>query len=300
MAKIEINEDGRLDVVLAKILNISRSKVASYLENPLCTLNDKPILKNGTKVKKGDIVNLELEEKVKEFKTLDLKLDIVYEDDYLLVINKPRNLVVHPAVGHENDTLVNALAKYFNKKEEDFTSDFRMGIVHRIDKDTSGLLVVAKTMEVKTALSQMVEKHLVEREYLALASGFFKSKNFKIDAPIARNKYNRQQMCVSEEGKNAITHFKLIHQFNDCGLLSCKLETGRTHQIRVHLAFIKHPIVGDEIYNPKKVIFANNGQLLHAFKLSFIHPVLNKKMSFYAEPDKYFISCLVKFGKGEN
>jgi len=293
--KIKIESEGRLDQVLSLQLNKTRSQISLILENNPCLLNGKQVLKNGMKVKPGDTVEIEIKEVSHEFKKLDIPIDIVYEDEYLMVINKPRGLVVNPGSGHENDTLVNMLANYFDKSENDFYSDFRMGIVHRIDKDTSGLLVVGKTLDIKEKLSKLIEKHEVSREYLAIASGFFSDRNFKVDASIARDKINRQKMAVSGDGKNAISHFKVIHQFNNCALLLCKLETGRTHQIRVHLSYINHPILGDTIYNRKKSPdFINKGQLLHAFKLSFVHPIYNKTMTFYSDLDEYFISCMVK------
>ena len=294
--KIKIEFEGRLDQVLSNQLNFSRSKISQIIKEGIL-LNSKKIDKPSTKVKIGDLVEFEYTE-VDLSKITPVKIDfnILYEDEYLMVVNKPRGLVVHPSSGHYQDSLANGLAYYFNKDNESMDDEFRMGIVHRIDKDTSGLLIVAKTLLAKQKLSEMISKHLVDRQYFALAYGFFSNKKFKVDAPIGRDKSNRLKMAVTDDGRPSVTHFKLIRQFNGAGLLSCQLETGRTHQIRVHLSYIKHPIVGDELYTNRKCDFANCGQLLHAYKIKFIHPFTNKEMVFYADLDDYFKKAIVKFG----
>ena len=296
MNKYIIKNDGRLDIELSSLSDLSRSQISSIIKKGV-GLNGKIVSKAGTKVKQGDIVEFEIITQDKEFKKVPMEIDVIYEDEDILVINKPRGLVVHPGQSHYDDTLVNGLAFKFDKDEEDFESDFRMGIVHRIDKDTSGLLVIAKNLESKQKLSEMVSKHEIDRSYITIASGFFPKKNFKVDAPIGRDSITRQKMAVTDNGKPSITHFKVIKQFNGFAILDCKLETGRTHQIRVHLAFIKHPIVGDELYNSKKFDFANNGQLLHAYKLEFNHPRTNKKMVFYAPLDEYFKKAFIYIRK---
>lgn len=292
MNKYTIENEGRLDIELSYLCNLSRSQLASIIKKGVY-LNSKLVTKAGTKVKKGDVVEFDIVTQDKEFKKVPMEIDVIYEDNDILVINKPRGLVVHPGQSHYDDTLVNGLAFKFDKDEEDFESDFRMGIVHRIDKDTSGLLVIAKNLESKQILSEMVANHQVDRSYITIASGFFPKKYFKVDAPIGRDSISRQKMAVTDKGKNSITHFKVIKQFNGFAILDCKLETGRTHQIRVHLAFIKHPIVGDQLYSSKKYDFANNGQLLHAYKLVFNHPKTNKKMTFYAPLDDYFKKAFI-------
>lgn len=291
-----IKNNGRLDIELAEVSNLSRSQITNYIKQGVY-LNGKLVTKPGTKVKENDVVEFEIVTKEKEFKKVPMEINIIYEDDDILVINKPRGLVVHPGQSHYDDTLVNGLAFKFDKDEEDFESDFRMGIVHRIDKDTSGLLVIAKNLESKQKLSEMVANHQVDRSYITIANGFFPNKYFKVDAPIGRDTINRQKMAVTDNGKPSITHFKVIKQFNGFAILDCKLETGRTHQIRVHLAFIKHPIVGDSLYNSKKYDFANQGQLLHAYKLKFKHPRIGKNMVFYAPLDEYFKNSFIYIRK---
>ncbi len=292
MNKLVCDTSSRLDTYISSKTNLTRSQVKKLVDSNKIFVNDKLVTKAGLILKVNDKITYE--EQVEEH-IVPKKVDyqIVYEDQYLLVINKPRGLVVHPAHGHLNDTLANGLAYDFSKTSEDITSNFRMGIVHRIDKDTSGLLVVGKTLEAKKKLVDLVSKHLINREYLALAYGFFKDKFFKVDAPIGRDIKDRQKMAVNLiNGKEAVTHFTVIKQYQDVALLKCKLETGRTHQIRVHLAYIKHPILGDPLYCSTKNKYLDQGQLLHAYRLSFIHPFLNKKMVFYAPIDNYFKKVL--------
>lgn len=292
MNKLVCDTSSRLDTYISSKTNLTRSQVKKLVDSNKIFVNDKLVTKAGLILKVNDKITYE--EQVEEH-IVPKKVDyqIVYEDQYLLVINKPRGLVVHPAHGHLNDTLANGLAYDFSKTSEDITSNFRMGIVHRIDKDTSGLLVVGKTLEAKEKLVDLVSKHLINREYLALAYGFFKDKFFKVDAPIGRDIKDRQKMAVNLiNGKEAVTHFTVIKQYQDVALLRCKLETGRTHQIRVHLAYIKHPILGDPLYCSTKNKYLDQGQLLHAYRLSFIHPFLNKKMVFYAPIDNYFKKVL--------
>lgn len=295
MQKIKSEEEGRLDVVLSKGLKINRSKAQKMIENGVL-VNGIKAKKAGLKVEKGaEISYTPLEEE--ETKTFapnhDISLDIIYQDEAIMVINKPRGLVVHPAPGHHDDTLANALAAYYDDKEKEEDEDFRMGIVHRIDKDTSGLLVIAKTEQAKEFLSKEIAEHKVQREYLALAEGYFPHESFRVDAPLARDDYSRKKMAVDVlKGKNAVTHFKVIEQYRTCALLHCSLETGRTHQIRVHLAYIGHPIVGDPVYGFRNLRGCTNGQMLHAYKLTLTHPVTLKPMTFEAEPDEYFKSNL--------
>jgi 23S rRNA pseudouridine1911/1915/1917 synthase len=298
MSKVTADKEGRLDQVLAEVLGLSRSKAQKIIENGV-TVNGKPATKAGFEVKAGQEIDYEeLKEASPDFEEKEIPLSIIYQDDDILVINKQRGLVVHPAAGHHSDTLANGLAFMMHDEEKDEDEDFRMGIVHRIDKDTSGLLVVAKTPEARDFLVDQISRHEVNREYICLAYGFFKDRLFKVDAPIGRDMKNRQRMCVDPiHGKNAVTHFEVLRQFKDAALLKCVLETGRTHQIRVHLAFLAHPIVGDEIYTGRKLPGADQGQLLHAYKLSFIHPRTHQKVTFYAPCDDYFKKNLLYFAK---
>lgn len=293
MEKFVVDEIARLDVYLSKKLEISRNQ-AQLLIGSKVFVNEKKPKKTGMKLALGDIVTLDRE--IKEDTTIvpkDIKFGIIYEDEDLIVVNKPRGLVVHPAVGHPDDTLANALAYHCNLDQQMASDSNRMGIVHRIDKDTSGLLIVAKTPEAKQNLADQIKMHEVDREYLCLSYGYFRDKRFKVVGAIARNEHDRKKMTVDvERGKEATTHFVLERQFKNYGLLSCKLETGRTHQIRVHLSFIKHPIVGDMVYGSRQLDIADKGQVLHAYKITFTHPRTAKKMVFYAPVDDYFKRCV--------
>jgi len=287
--KIISKEVGRLDVILSKELQITRNKAQKIIEGGV-TVNGKPAFKAGQPIKENDVlVYQEYEEVSPSFTPKDIKFDIVYEDDYLMVINKPRGLVVHPAAGHKDDTLANGLAFILQDDDKQDDEEFRMGIVHRIDKDTSGLLIVAKTPEARDLLVEQISSHSVKREYLCLAYGIFKDKKFMVNAPIGRDRKNRKRMGVDlDNGKEAVTHFEVIRQYKECALIKCDLETGRTHQIRVHLMYARHPIVGDALYSARKEKVADLGQVLHAFKLTFIHPITKKTMVFYAPVDEYF------------
>jgi len=291
--KYIVDETERLDVYLSKILDISRNQAQHMADTNVFINGEKP-KKSGMKVKEGDVVTIDRTIK-RENKIVpkDIDFSVVYEDDDIIVINKPRGLVVHPAVGHPDDTLANALAYKYHISQEMASDENRMGIVHRIDKDTSGLLLVAKTPEAKENLSKQIFNHEVDREYLCLAFGYFRAEKFRVEGPIARNEYDRKKMCVDvDRGKPAVTHFTVARQFKSTGLLMCKLETGRTHQIRVHLQLIKHSILGDMIYGTHKLAVADQGQVLHAFRIAFKHPRTGKAMVFYAPIDEYFKSCL--------
>lgn len=287
--KFICKEEGRLDQLLSKELGITRNKAQKMIEIGVL-VNGKKASKAGLTVKADqEVTYTEYVEASPDFTPKDIKFDIVYQDDDILVINKPRGLVVHPAAGHKDDTLANGLAYFFQDDDKESDQDFRMGLVHRIDKDTSGLLVVAKTVEARDYLVKQISSHLVKRQYLCLAYGNFKDKFFKVSAPIGRDKYNRQKMAVNlENGKEAVTHFEVVKQFKECALVKCSLETGRTHQIRVHLQYCGHPIVGDALYCSRGDKNASKGQLLHAYKLSFVHPTTKKMVQFYAPVDQYF------------
>jgi 23S rRNA pseudouridine1911/1915/1917 synthase len=299
------SQEGRLDIVISEQLSISRSKAQKIILNGV-TVDGRQAKKAGFEVKAGqEVTYSDLAKEDNKFVETDIPLNIIYEDEDVLVINKPRGLVVHPAAGHHSDTLANALAFRMKDTEEESDDDFRMGIVHRIDKDTSGLLVVAKSEEAKDFLVEQLTSHSVQREYFCLAYGFFKDCLFQVDAPIGRDKYNRKKMAVDvDNGKRAVTHFEVLRQYKNAALLKCSLETGRTHQIRVHLSYLGHPIVGDELYTSRKCLGADQGQLLHAFRLAFIHPRTKKEMVFYAPSDDYFKKniidfCLEKAKKGK-
>lgn len=291
--KVDNNDLERLDKYLIDKLDISRSKLQEMILNNLILVNGKK-QKNSYRLKKNDVVlvvgSLNYETDVKPEK---MDLDIVYEDDYLMVINKPSGLVVHPAAGHYSNTLVNGLLAYTNNLSGN-NGSLRPGIVHRIDKDTSGLLVVAKTDKVHYELAKQLKDKTLTRKYIALVSGRINHDTGEIDAPIGRNPSDRKKMCVTDvNSKDAITYFKVLERYKNATLLECKLSTGRTHQIRAHMRYINHPIVNDPVYNSKKA--TSFGQMLHAKEISFIHPITKKKMTFSCDVPKEFMKILEKY-----
>lgn len=290
------NED-RIDKFLLNELDISRSKLQKLIESGKILVNQRKV-KNSYNLKVDDVisVDLDLNEKI-DIKAQNIKLDIVYEDDYLLVVNKPSGMVVHPAFGHYTDTLVNALMYHCNKLSS-INGVIRPGIVHRIDRDTSGLLLVAKNDDIHLKLASELKEHKVDRKYLALVHGVIKEESATIDAPVGRDKNNRKKMCVTDvNSKDAITHLTVLERYKDSTLIECSLETGRTHQIRVHLAYINHPIVNDYVYGYKKCYDLEFGQMLHACSIGFIHPITNEYMKFYSKPPKRFYEILEIYKK---
>ena len=287
--QIEVKEsDKRLDSYLASVTDLSRSKIKKMLDQEKILVNGK-IKPASYKVKEHDLITIELEEEYSNLEPTNIPLDIVYEDEYLLIINKQSGLVTHPAPGHVTDTLVNALL-YHNKVEP--TTNFRPGIVHRLDKDTSGLMVVAKNSKVMELLSAMMKEKKVERHYLALVDGVINHDSGTIDAPIGRDENNRQKMAVTaKNSKEAITHFKVLKRFTNNSLLECILETGRTHQIRVHLNYINHPVTNDPVYGNHKNV-TPFGQMLHSKSIRFIHPITKKELYFEQTPPQEFLDYL--------
>ncbi len=276
----------RIDKYLASILDESREYIGKLIDDHLILVNDK-VIKASFKVNLDDeiIIHDELRKSDEDILPVKMDLDIVYEDEYLMIINKPSGLVVHPGNGNYNNTLVNGLI-YYTKKLSDIGGEVRPGIVHRIDKDTSGLILVAKTNKVHELLASDFKNKRIKREYIALLNGVFKEGSATIDAPIGRDKHNREKMAVVENGKRAVTHMKVLKRYQDYTLVRCILETGRTHQIRVHMAYIGYPIHNDPVYANKEA--TSFGQFLHSYKMNFIHPITKKEMEFTCPLPKYF------------
>lgn len=281
-----IEEKTRIDQYLSKKLDISRSKVQKLIKENKVKVNGKDVnssyvVSSSDQIDVEDDLNYEL-----KLEEENIPLDIVYEDDYLLIINKKSGMIVHPGAGNYNHTLVNALLyRYKNLPGE----NFRVGIVHRIDKDTSGLMVVAKEEKTMEYLSNMIANKQIERKYLALVEGVIPNESGTIDAPIGRDINNRLKMMVTKHNsKNAVTHFKVLKRYKNNTLIECKLETGRTHQIRVHMAYIGYPIVNDPVYSKNKNT-TSFGQMLHSYSIKFIHPITKKEIYITCNPPKKFL-----------
>ena len=294
------DETIRIDKYLMEKLSFSRSKIQRMIDS-------NNILVNNHSVKNSYLLHLEDEITINEdyteevdIKPDDIPLDIYYEDEYLLVVNKPSGMVVHPAAGVHEKTLVNALMHHCNNKLSSINGTVRPGIVHRIDKDTSGLLLVAKTDEVHEQLATQIKEKTVTRKYVALVQGIINEDTATIDAPIGRDTNNRKKMAVTDiNSKEAVTHLRVLERYSKTTLIECILETGRTHQIRVHLNYIEHPIVNDPIYGHKKLDDKEFGQMLHAKTLGFIHPITKQYLEFTSNPPKKFEEILKSY-KEEN
>ncbi len=289
---VEINDSGkRIDKYLNENTEYTRSKIQKMIENGNILVNDIKV-KDSYKVKENDYITIEALEETTDILPENIPLDIYYEDDDLIVVNKPSGMVVHPAPGNYTGTLVNALIYHTNNLSK-VNTNIRPGIVHRIDADTSGLLLVAKNDKSHNILAEAIQKKEVVREYIALVEGIIMEDTATIDAPIGRDKKDRKKMTVtSENSKDAVTHIRVLERYKDSTLIRCKLETGRTHQIRVHLSYIGHPVVNDPVYGHKKLIDKDFGQMLHAEKLGFVHPTTKEYMEFTAEPPKRFQEIL--------
>ncbi len=293
--KLSVNESGeRLDVFLAEKVNeLTRSRIQKLILEGNITVNGASAKAN-TKLKENDEIEIIIPEaKETELQAEDIPLDIVYEDKHMLVVNKPQGMVVHPAAGNPSGTLVNALMAHCGDNLSGINGELRPGILHRIDKDTSGLLLVAKDDKAHLGLSEQIKEHSLTREYLCLVHGKLKDDSGTIDAPIGRDEKDRKKMTITQKNsRNAVTHFFVEERFNKYTLVRCRLETGRTHQIRVHMSKNGHPIVGDKVYGRKKEEFRTNGQLLHAFKIGYIHPISGEYMEFTKPIPEYFDEVL--------
>lgn len=296
--KVAPEENGiRADKLLSeKLEGMTRSYIKKIIDEGGLLLNGKPA-KGSAKLKEGDRLSVDIPEPSEpDILPEDIPLDIVYEDKHLLVVNKPQGMVVHPAPGNYTGTLVNALMHHCKGELSGINGVLRPGIVHRIDKNTSGLLMVAKTNSAHLSLAEQIKEHSFSRRYKTIVYGSFKESEGTVNAPIGRNKKNREKMCVTQENsKDAVTHYRLIEQLSGCAFVECILETGRTHQIRVHMAHLGHPVMGDDVYGLKKEKLSGlKGQLLHAYLLGFLHPATGEYMEFTSPLPPHFEDALKK------
>lgn len=299
---LNIDEDSngqRLDKIISSVLSeYSRSFVQTLFSNGLVLCNKKEASKS-LKPKYGDTVEFTVPEPREiSLEPENIPLEIMYEDSDLLVVNKPRGMVVHPAPGNYDSTLVNALLWHCKGNLSGINGIIRPGIVHRIDKDTSGLLLVAKNDNSHISLSEQIAAHSLDREYRAVIHGHLKEPEGVVDAPIGRNPNDRKKMCVTNQNsKNAVTHYRVLDEYKDFSFVALKLETGRTHQIRVHMSYLGHPVAGDPVYGPKNGVTSLNGQCLHAGLLGFIHPSTGEHIRVEAPLPEYFTDFLGRLKK---
>ena len=283
----------RIDKVVAEALALSRTQVQTFIKDGLLLVNDQQVKPN-YKLQLGDQITVTPPEpKVLEVQAENIPLEIIYEDQDVAVVNKPQGMVVHPSAGHESGTLVNALMYHLHDLSS-INGWIRPGIVHRIDKDTSGLLMIAKNDAAHEFLADQLANKTNKRRYLALVHGNFgQDLTGTVNAPIGRNPKDRKKQAIVANGKPSVTHYEVLEQFSNYSLVACELETGRTHQIRVHLASIGHPLAGDPVYGPRKTL-KGAGQFLHAETLGFIHPTTKQLMEFQCEPPQIFQTTLAK------
>ena len=291
------SEGLRIDSFLAGLCpDMSRSYIKKLIDGGVVLLNDAPV-KASLKVSEGDVAVIDVPDlKIPDILPEDIKLDIRYEDDDILIVYKPQNMVVHPAPGNYTGTLVNGLLKYLNGKLSGINGVLRPGIVHRIDKDTSGLLVVCKNDSAHRNVAEQLKNHSITRRYLAVCCGNTDDEG-TVNKPIARNKNDRKKMAIDPNGKEAVTHYKTLERFNGFSLIECSLETGRTHQIRVHMSSIGHPILGDEVYGGFRKGFCTTGQTLHAWILGLLRPSDGRYIEVKEEPPEYFRMILTRLRK---
>lgn len=301
---IELNADEndiRIDSFLAKKYeNFSRAYFAKLLQDEKILYNGR-LCKPSMKISSGSLIRIDFPE-IEESRTKpeDIDIEIVYEDEWLAVINKPQGMVVHPAAGHKGGTLVNALLHRYKGELSDINGVIRPGIVHRIDKDTSGLILVVKQNTIHKEIAELIRKHEIKRTYLAIVNGIIDEKTGTIDASIGRSIENRLKNSVMKDGKQAISHFKVLERFQNMTYVEIDLETGRTHQIRVHFSYIRHPVLGDSLYGGQRKAYPTNGQLLHAYKLEFTHPVTNRIVVVKAPAPEHFEKILMQLRKEKN
>ena len=295
-----LKNEARLDSFIASNMDgMSRECVQRLINEEKITVNGKKT-KASYKVKENDEINIE-EDIPKETKIVaqDISVEVIYEDNDIIVVNKPKGLVVHPGNGNEDGTLVNAMMNICKDSLSGIGGEIRPGIVHRLDKDTSGVLIIAKNDSAHINLSEQIKNHEVEKNYIALVRGNVKANEATINMPIGRSLKDRKKMCVRKDGKNAVTHFKVLKRYNNYTLLEVKIETGRTHQIRVHLSEIGYPIIGDYIYSNGKNEFGIEGQCLHSHNIKFKHPITYKNMDLTADLPEYFKCVIDKLDERE-
>lgn len=290
---VDENDNIRLDSYISKKnTDLSRGAIQRLLEEGNIMVNDV-VKKNSYKVKSGDIIQINIPEvRDTKIEAQDIPVNIVYEDSDIIVVNKPKGLVVHPANGNPDGTLVNAIMNICKDSLSGIGGEKRPGIVHRLDKDTSGLLIIAKNDKAHISMSEQIKNRQVNKRYIALVRGIIQEDEATINMPIARSKKDRKKMAVDKDGREAITHFKVLKRYDKYTLVELKIDTGRTHQIRVHMAEIGHPVVGDEVYSNGKNEFNIKGQMLHAKSLDFKHPITEKKMHLEAEVPQYFTDVI--------
>ncbi len=285
----DIYENDRVDRYVCSVLaDFSRSYIQKIIENGDLTVNGKNV-RSSYKVRVGDVINVTATEQIPDIVAQDIPLDILYEDDDVLIVNKPKGMVVHPAPGHYTDTLVNAVIFHCRDSLSGINGVMRPGIVHRIDKDTTGSLVICKNDTAHEFIAKQLAEHSIKREYIALVTGVIDEDEGTVDRPIRRSASDRRKMAVDEGGKRAVTHYEVLKRFDKFTLIKCRLETGRTHQIRVHMSYIKHPVAGDTLYgNGMKTPVETCGQALHAQMIGFIHPRTNEYIEVFAPLPEYF------------
>lgn len=298
MKNVIVNENDkgkRLDIYIAENFNeLSRTMIKKLIESNNILVNDKSE-KVSYKVQANDNISIDVPEaRETKLKAQEIPLDIIYEDSDIIVVNKPKGMVVHPANGNPDGTLVNAILSICKNSLSGIGGELRPGIVHRLDKDTSGLIIVAKNDKAHINMSEQIKERNVKKTYIALVRGNVPEEEATINMPIGRSTKDRKKMAVTKNGKQAITHFKVLKRYSKYTLLEIKIETGRTHQIRVHMAEIGYPVVGDAVYSNGKNEFGIEGQMLHAYKLEFMHPITNKHMELTAPLPQYFEEILKK------
>lgn len=291
----------RLDMALVEYLNkeYSRSFCQKLISDGYVKVNGETKLNKNLKLNYKDKIEISIPE-AKEVEILpqDIPLDIVYEDEDILIVNKPKGMVVHPAVGNYEDTLVNAIMYHCKDRLSSINGEIRPGIVHRIDKDTGGLLMIAKNDFAHNSLAEQLKEHTVNRRYMAIVYNNFQNDEGTVNAPIGRDEKNRLKQAVNyKNGKEAITHYKVVERFGKFSLIECRLETGRTHQIRVHMSYIKHPLLGDFVYGPEKNKYGVKGQMLYAYMIGFVHPKTGEYLEFKSELPKEFNNIINKLRK---